>query len=243
MAAVKSEKATTNRKELRELGRRIKQFRADNGMTAAVFAEKANLSHGPIAMLENGVSKLLQSGTRDKILKVIGGRPKPAATGSFACSEAGCEYVGKNERSLNIHATRAHRPRPAKEKETRPRQTAQEAITTLKNSEEGRAILAKIQGQVDSAFGRYPELPAAVDDAVQRCRDCDTTFAIPAEHVEWYKKKGLFLPARCQPCLDKRKQKRNKSEIDEALSLDTMSSATPPLKLSMGKMKITIEVD
>lgn len=45
-------------------------------------------------------------------------------------------------------------------------------------------------------------------EAVKKCRDCKTLFAIKADHVQWYVKKGLFLPARCQPCLDKRKKKR-----------------------------------
>ncbi|KKN81546.1 hypothetical protein LCGC14_0318050 [marine sediment metagenome] len=35
----------------------------------------------------------------------------------------------------------------------------------------------------------------------------------------------------------------NMREVEEALGLDTGSSTTPPLKLSFGRMSITIEVD
>lgn len=47
-----------------------------------------------------------------------------------------------------------------------------------------------------------------VKEAVKKCRDCQTLFAIQAEHVQWYVNKGLFLPARCSKCLDKRKRKK-----------------------------------
>ncbi|KKN61982.1 hypothetical protein LCGC14_0516600 [marine sediment metagenome] len=52
------------------------------------------------------------------------------------------------------------------------------------------------------------KVTAGEREAVKKCRDCKTLFSIQAEHVQWYVKKGLFLPARCQKCLDKRNKKK-----------------------------------
>lgn len=152
--------AATARKEAKALGARIKKFREDNGMAMQTFCKKSKISSYTIYRIEGGKAPSIFQGTVDKIIKVIDGSSrKPSIAGEFACSEAGCEYVGKNERSLKIHTSRSHASRPAKKK-TRRRQA-----------------------------------PAQVS-----------------------------------------------SEIDEALNLDTTSSATPPLKLALGKYNITVEV-
>ena len=75
-----------------------------------------------------------------------------------------------------------------------------------------------------------------VKEAVKKCRDCQTLFAIQAEHVQWYVKKGLFLPARCSKCLDKRKRKRR---VPDKKSGESPESFDPTPQMT----SVTFEAD
>lgn len=68
-------------------------------------------------------------------------------------------------------------------------------------------------------------MPAAGE--VRRCRDCNTLFTIQDDHVQWFKNKGLFLPARCLPCLDKRKKRNKKAPQQSGDTTPEVFDPTP----------------
>lgn len=59
--------------------------------------------------------------------------------------------------------------------------------------------------------------------------------------IEKFLGKGLSLPAPVRRT--KTVAVPSMQEVEEALGLDVNSSATPPVTLSVGRMRITIEVD
>ena len=50
------------------------------------------------------------------------------------------------------------------------------------------------------------ELESPQDFVVKKCKDCNEYFVITTEFAEWFKNKGLTLPARCDKCRAKRKK-------------------------------------
>lgn len=52
---------------------------------------------------------------------------------------------------------------------------------------------------------------------VKACKDCGESFGIPYEHAEWFKEKGLKIPARCPSCRNKKRKRPKKSENFEEI--------------------------
>lgn len=50
-----------------------------------------------------------------------------------------------------------------------------------------------------------------MEDKKKICKDCHQEFILEAGKVEWFKKHpDLTEPVRCQACIDKRRQERNR---------------------------------